>query len=277
MESWGVTMSLPAGISGKSRIELAEVFASGKRFISPSNVVDALGVEPRIAAAKLSQWARAGWVRRVRRGLYIGVPVDTRVPFSWSEDPLQVASVVWTPCYFTGWTAAKHWALTDQVFRTTVLKTSDRVRASHDQLLDHEYLVSHTNEANMEWGLKSEWSDEFRLLFADPARTVVDILDNPSIGGGVRHSAEILSAYLDNHDPKTLVQYADRLGNRTIFKRLGYLTEVLGRELPDLVAACRERLSAGISLLDPDGRRDGPRLMKWGIQVNASIAKEEPS
>jgi hypothetical protein len=52
-----------------------------------------------------------------------------------------VAAEVWNPCYFTGWTAAQHWALTEQVFRTTVLKTSERVRAATARLLDQDYLV----------------------------------------------------------------------------------------------------------------------------------------
>lgn len=52
----------------------------------------------------------------------------------------RVAATAW-PCYFTGRTAANEWALSDQVFRTTVLKTSARVRASAVRLLDHDYLI----------------------------------------------------------------------------------------------------------------------------------------
>jgi len=76
-------------------------------------------------------------------------------------------------------------------------------------------------------------------------RTVVDILDTPRLGGGIRHGAEILGSYLDDHHPATLVEYGDRLGNRTVFKRLGYLVEALEQDHAELVAACRERVSAG--------------------------------
>ena len=87
---------------------------------------------------------------------------------------------MWAPCYFTGWTSANHWALTDQVFRTTVLKTTARVRSSNVSLLDHDYLVAHASEAALSWGTKTEWHDGTRLRFADPARTVIDALDDPS-------------------------------------------------------------------------------------------------
>ena len=111
----------------------------------------------------------------------------------------------------------------------------------------------------------------------DPARTVVDILDAPRLGGGIRHAAEILAAYLDDHEPAILVEYGDRLGNRTVFKRLGYIVEALGQERADLIAACHERISAGFALLDPDGPDGGHYVSRWGLRVNVRLGPEEPS
>jgi predicted transcriptional regulator of viral defense system len=239
--------------------------------VRPADVVKALGVDADTAAKKLSRWAADGWLRRARRGLYIPVPVDASSPAAWSEDALIVAAALWSPCYFSGWTAANHWGLTEQVFRTTVLKTTERVRASRVRLLDHDYLLTHISKEALEWGVKTEWWGEVRLSLADPARTVVDVLDTPRLGGGIRHSAEILAAYLNHHDAATLVAYGDRLGNRTMFKRVGYLAETLELDRPELVAACRERLSAGISLLDPDGPKAGRRLSRWGLQINVRV------
>jgi|NGEPerStandDraft_6_1074524.scaffolds.fasta_scaffold06644_4 predicted transcriptional regulator of viral defense system len=270
-------MSISAGISGRGRADLASVMAPGRRFITPADVVDALDLDPEAAAKKLARWAKDGWVRRVRRGLYIGVPVDATNPAAWSEDPLLVASEVWSPCYFTGWTSARHWALTEQVFRTTVVKTTERVRSSTVRLLDHDYIVNHVAGDALAWGLKSDWMGNSRLRFADPARTVVDIFDSPKLGGGVRHGAEILSAYLDENDPERLVEYGDKLGNRAVFKRLGFVAETLDIGGRDFIAACQDRLSAGIASLDPDGPRRGRRVMRWGLLVNVTIAREGAS
>jgi predicted transcriptional regulator of viral defense system len=264
------------GISAVGRAELAAV-AGRRRFITPNDVVGELGVGAPAAARKLANWAEQGWLRRVRRGLYIAVPVDAADPSGWSEDSMVVANTVWAPCYFTGWTAANHWALTEQVFRTTVLKTTRRVRDSGVRLLDSDYLLAHVATDAMTWGLSSVWHEEIRLRLADPARTVVDILDRPSIGGGIRHAAEIVGAYLDGNDPAQLVTYGDRLGNRAVFKRLGYLLEALSIDAPELVAACHARISAGVALLDPDGPKDGPRVPRWGIRANVRVAPESPS
>jgi len=265
------------GISGPGRAELAQVLAAGRRFIRPADVAETLNVDADTAAKKLARWAGAGWVRRVRRGLYIGVPVYVTNPAAWSEDALLVAAEVWSPCYFTGWTAAQHWALTEQVFRTTVLKTSERVRISSVRLLDHDYIVRHVGDDALAWGIKTEWSEDTRLRFADPARTVVDILDAPRLSGGIRHGAEVLVAYLDEQDPGQLIEYGDRLGNRAVFKRLGYLIEALDLDLPSLVSACQERVSSGISPLDPDGSDGGHQYMRWGLRVNATIVREGAS
>jgi predicted transcriptional regulator of viral defense system len=264
------------GISGAGRAELAAV-ASRRRFISPQDAAAELGVDRHVAARKLAHWAEKGWLRRVRRGLYIAVPVDAEHPEGWSQDALIVAAAVWSPCYFTGWTAASRWGLSEQVFRTTVVKTAQRVRRSRVRLLDSDYLIAHADEWLMRWGLESIWQEEVRLRIADPARTVVDILDAPLIGGGIRHAAEILGAYLDDHDAPRLIEFGDRLGNGAVFKRLGYLVEALGREEPELVAACQERLPAGIALLDPDAARDGPRVPRWGIRANVRVGPESPS
>jgi predicted transcriptional regulator of viral defense system len=265
-----------AGISGTGRSELARVLAGGRRFVTPADASATLQIDAETAAKRLSRWAQYGWLRRVRRGLYIGVPVEAANPQSWSEDPLVVAAEVW-PCYFTGWTAANEWALTDQVFRTTVLKTTARVRTASVRLLDHEYLITSVSEDNMRWGVKSQWRSESRLRFADLARTVIDILDSPKLGGGMRHGAEILAAYLDEHDPSTLIEYGDRLGNRAVFKRLGYSIEALGKDLPDVVHACRDRASAGISALEPDGPAGGRILTRWNLRVNVTVGGVEPA
>jgi len=270
-------MSTAAGISPTGRAELTTVLGSGKRFVTPADVVEALSVDADTAAKKLSRWAAEGWLRRARRGLYIPVPVDATNPATWSEDALIVATAVWSPCYFTGWTAANHWALTDQVFRTTVLKTTKRVRASSVRLLDHDYLVTHVSPPGTEWGMKTEWREEVKLRIADPARTVIDILDSPRLGGGIRHGVEILAAYLDDHEPKILIDYGDRLGNRAVFKRLGFIVEILVPERGDFIEACRARVSTGISPFDPDGPSGGHRVPAWSLRVNVQLTPEEPA
>ena len=205
------------------------------------------------------------------------MPVDVTDPKSWSEDPWLLADAAWAPCYFTGWTAANHWSLSEQMFRTIVLKTSGRVRRTKDRLLDHDYVLRHVTAGHLSWGVTPVWRAERRLLVADPARTVIDSLDDPSLIGGVRHAAEVVAAYLSDHPSGTLVDYGDRLGNGAVFKRLGYIVERMDLDAADLVGACAERVSSGISLLDPSASRSGRRVTSWGLQVNVAIGVRDAS
>jgi predicted transcriptional regulator of viral defense system len=261
---------MAAGISGQSRADLARLTGHGRRFVTVTDATAELHLDRGDAARRLARWAEQGWLRRVRRDLYIPVPVDATDPSSWGGDPLVLADAVWHPCYVTGWTAANHWGLTEQSFRTTVIKTTQRVRQSAQSLLDNEFLVAHTAADNLEWGMRREWREERRIRLADPARAVVDMLDDPRLGAGIRTVAECLDAYFADEDPATLVTHADRLGNRTVFKRLGYLAERLSAD-PALLAACEGRLSEGFSVLDPTQARSGPRSHRWRLVVNVRL------
>lgn len=270
-------MSAPSGITARGRAELGSITARGRRLVTVADAAAGLDTDRTTAAKKLSQWTDQGWLRRVRRGLYIPVPVNAENPASWSEDPLVLADAVWDPCYFTGWTAANHWGLTEQIFRTTVVKTAGRVRRAREQLLEHDYLIGHIPNRHMEWGLKPVWRDERRVRLADPARVVIDVLDNPVLGGGIRHAAEILSAYLEESEWRALIDYGDRYGNRTVFKRLGYLVEALSPGQAALLEECRSRISTGISPLEPAGPEGGPQVGRWSLRANVRIEAPDAS
>jgi predicted transcriptional regulator of viral defense system len=66
------------------------------------------------------------------------------------------------------------------------------------------------------------------------------------------------------------------LDNRAVFKRLGYIAQALGRD-PNLAAACKDRISTGISALDPDGPQGGRRTMEWNLRINVRIAPQDPT
>src|SRR5690606_23821781 len=116
-----------------------------------------------------------------------------------------------------------------------------------------------------------------RIGMADPARTIVDVLDDPSIGGGIRHCADMLATYLAEHERGALLDYADRLGNAAVLKRLGHLCERL--ELADdrFLDDCEQRLSAGIALLDPSLPGRGERDSRWRVRVNARVRADATS
>ena len=63
----------------------------------------------------------------------------------------------------------------------------------------------------------------------------------------------MLLEYLNSEyfDPEKLIAYAEKNGNKTVFKRLGFLIERIKPDLYDLITKCKERISKGYSQLDP--------------------------
>jgi predicted transcriptional regulator of viral defense system len=120
------------------------------------------------------------------------------------------------------------------------------------------------------------WRAQNQVKVSDPSRTIVDLLDDPPLGGGMRHVADVLRSYFEgtSRDDDLLADYAGKIGNRAVFKRLGYLLETLGIASPKLTKLCADRMSAGINLLDPSAKPSGPILKRWGLRVNVKLATD---
>jgi predicted transcriptional regulator of viral defense system len=216
--------------------------------------------------------ARRGWLSRIRRGLYVAVPLDARRPGEWIEDPWVVADRAFDPCYIGGWTACSHWDFTDQVFRTLLVVTARKVRRRDIEIQGLPFHLTVRSEALL-FGTVPVWRGQSRILVSDPSRTITDVLDNPRLGGGIRTVTDILYEYLrsEHRNDQLLIAYADRLANGAVFKRLGYLLERSGIDTSDLIYACLERRSAGLVALDPAATSPGRISRRWGLRANVTL------
>ena len=225
----------------------------------------------------LAYLASRSWLSRVRRGLYTAVPLGASSPGDWHEDPWVVAVKTFAPCYIGGWSACEHWELTEQMFRDVVVFTAQSTRSAEKQVQGTTFRLRHRPES-LHFGTRAVWRNRTRVAVSDPSRTIADILDSPELGGGIRHVADIIVEYFSGEHTKVrdLVEYLDRLGNRTAFKRLGYILESIGM-VSDIVPLCRERISKGLSALDPTVAQPGRISKRWNLRINVRLNTESPS
>jgi predicted transcriptional regulator of viral defense system len=238
--------SLPA-----SRVRLAAVLRATKEVVSVDVVSQTLGVNRRRAAQLLSRWRLQGWLRRVGHGLYVSAPLDLAGTEQVVADPWVLVPTLFGQCYLGGWTAAHHWELTEQLFNETVVFTTRRITAKR-ATAQGAVFVLHNVTAKRLFGLKTLWRGSAKVFLSDPARTLVDMIATPDVGGGIDHMADCLTTYLRSKaaDRDLLIRYAEQFENGAIFKRLGFLAETLLRD-QKLVDACRSRLTQGYARLDP--------------------------
>lgn len=261
-----------AGISQRNRALLEQLHRHAPGAFDVAEASRILGIDQDEAGQLLVYLARRGWLSRVRRGLYVAVPLDARRSGEWVEDNWVVAERLFSPCYIGGWSACAHWGLTEQVFRTLLVVTARRVRHRDVEIQGMPFHLTVRNQNSL-FGTVAVWRGQNRVPVSDPSRTVIDVLDDPGLGGGIRTGADVLLEYLhsDHRDDSLLVQYGDQLGNRAVFKRLGYLLEHSGADATGLVEACLQRRSSGLAKLDPSVQGTGRILRHWGLRVNVAL------
>ncbi len=220
------------------------------------------------AAKMLARWTTQGWLRRVSRGIYVPVTLNTLGSEHVLDDPWVLVPSLFSPSYIGGRTAAEFWDLTEQIFNDIVVITTKSVRGKTHKRHGATFTVKQVGEKKI-FGTKTVWRGHIKVQVSDPHRTIVDMLDDPTLGGGIQQVSECLANYLRRKDRNdgALIEYAARLGNGAVFKRLGFLVE----HNPDAAAiadACSARLTKGNVKLDP--ALDCPRLVtRWRLWIPA--------
>jgi len=266
-------MSPTAGLSGEHRLRVEELHRALSKPFTAETAAGVWGVDLGRARRLVRYLADRGWLDRVHRGLYLTVPLDAHRSGEAHKDPWLIASAVFEPAYIAGWSAAEHWDLTEQIFRDVLVVTGRRPRDRGPTIGGTRFMV-HTLGVDKHFGLQAVWRGSHRTDVTDPSRTIVDLLANPSWGGGIRHTSEAVSEYFasSRREDTLVLEYGDRLGNRSAFKRLGFLLELFDIDAPNLVDECLRRKSAGINSLDPSVKAKGRTVSRWGLRLNVDLA-----
>ncbi len=249
----------------EGRQKLADLVAGAGDVIEVSDAVRILGLDRAPAAKALARWAAQGWLRRIRRGAYVPVTLDTMCSDQVLDDPWILVPRLFTPAYIAGRSAAEHWDLTDQIFNDIVVVTAQSIRQRSARFHGTVFTLKHVQERKI-FGTRTVWRRHTKVMVSDLPRTMVDLLDDPSLGGGIQQIADCFTEYLKHKDRNDtlLIEYAERLGNGAVFKRLGLLAGI-SNEIR-LEEACRGRLTKGNVKLDP--ALDCPKLVtRWRIWI----------
>ena len=250
--------------------------AATANLISVEAAAAALRVDRKAVATRLASLARRGWLMRARRGLYFIPPLeaDPDKPVV-AEDPWIVAREVFAPCYIGGWSAAEHWELTEQIFRSTLVVTAANVRERTDELLGQEFRLFRVPASRIAGDLVPVWRGSERVLVSSPERTIIDSLRDPWLCGGIRHVAEILEEYAhgSRRDIRKLLSAAAAVGTGAAWKRLGYLVETLWPDGGAIAEEAKRNLTAGYARLDPAVQRRGRLLRRWRLWVNVPLER----
>ena len=258
---------LRSGLGKLDCERLSAIVRGTKGTITNGQAAQITGLDPAEASKLLSRWCKKGWLSRVVRGLYVPVPLEAERSDLPLDDPWLVAVSLYAPCYIGGWSAAEHWDLTEQIFRTTVVVTRARPRIRKPTLKGATFWITTIAPEKM-FGFKPVWRGAVKVMVSDPSRTMVDMLSDPQLGGGIRSVQDMLRNYLGSETKSLdqLLAYAERLRNGAVFKRLGFLLEMNAPQEAAAIERCRKNLTMGNALIDSKMPADA-LIGRWRLWV----------
>lgn len=225
-------------------------------YFSPSLLADLLALEPRQAYRVIARLKAEGLIAEVEKGKFLLLGLE---PERVLSHPLFIACHLVTPAYISYWSALHFYGFTEQVPLTTFVATTRKKRPVAFRDFRYRFV---TLKPHKFFGYRRETVGELPVVVADEAKAIVDSLDQPRYAGGVAEVAKALRAALGTVEVDTLVEYANRMGEKSLGSRLGYLLETLGHPAEGLVC------SASPVQLDPRRPRTGPYDGRWRVVVN---------
>src|SRR3954453_16507875 len=130
-------------LTEKGRGRLSAVLRQAGELVSVDDTTVALSIDRTAAAKLLARWQEQGWLKRVRRGLYAPVPLTSSPDDQVIEDPWSLVPALFAPAYVGGLSAATHWDLTEQLFRSVFVFTGRPVRRTRQTIQGIPFVVRH--------------------------------------------------------------------------------------------------------------------------------------
>lgn len=264
-------------------IALLEALASDGRFIfSTEDAREAaarVDLAPGAVDGTLRRLTNAGWVERVRRGLYA---TTGELPGLGTLHPFALATALVQPSSISHWSALSFHGLTTQIPRLVTCMTTRRVvmpsmRHQRPDATRDRHLWETAGGLRASYvlvtparyfGIEEVWVDQrSRVPITDRERTVLETFAHPAAFGGLGEGLAILEEHVGDLDLERLVAHALRYGATSVAKRLGFSLARLGASDAVLVPL-RELPMKGVRRLDPSRPGVGRCDATWGIQEN---------
>ncbi len=236
-----------------------------------------MGISDNYLSQVLSHLSQAGWIIRLRRGLYAGTG---SLPGGIQIHSFAIATRLVEPSAISHWSAMGHHGFTDQIPHIVTAFTPQKVvtptmrESKGKKAGKHAWAVGGVRYEYVSvipahfFGIEDVWVDEhFRVPITDKERTILDTFIYPRLFGGIGEALQSLEEHIHELNLEKLAGYAVRYGKASAIKRLGWALERL--DAPQEFVDTLEKIPIkGFRLLDPTRPRRGPYDKRWMIQNN---------
>lgn len=234
------------------------------------------GVADSYLRQALHHLTRAGWLVRLRQGLYA---LAATMPGVSGVHEFEVAMALVLGGAVSHWSALHYHGLTEQAPRKVFVLTPvdapiPQTHRPHDRPKQGQggIVVGGTSyqfvrvKPERFFGIQKVWIGDARVAVTDPERTLLDGLMMPHYCGDFAEVLHAFAARGQQLDVGRIIEYALRLDVATA-KRLGWVLQQQGVEAVHLQPLLAVPVK-GYRTLDPTGPRRGPCNRQWMIQEN---------
>lgn len=198
--------------------------ASRREEVSLDSVQQLAGVSRGYARKLAHTLVAKGWLQRVGRGEYLLIPARHGPGTGPDTDPLRFGARIARPYYFGFATAAELLGLLPQASRVYYVVTTARGASRLEHAAQFRRIRVSTHRF---FGTRRMTRRGVRMVVSDVERTLLDCLARPDLAGGLGGVLRILESAGQRLDWPRLDQYLDRIGERSLALRLGFLVEQL--------------------------------------------------
>jgi predicted transcriptional regulator of viral defense system len=177
------------------------------------------------------------------------------------SNPQFIATRVAYPAYVSFWSALHFHGLTEQVPRTVSVVTTRRHKSL--DFAGASFVFVHVAPHKF-FGYEQERVGDLPVLVAEVEKALVDSLDQLRYAGGLSEVGKALYLARERLDLAHVVEYANRMCNKSLCSRLGYLLARFELPVEGL------NISQTIVLLDPQKKPRGGYDRQWRVRVNMS-------
>lgn len=254
------------GLSKTESTLLSSLSEKGRTIFTLKDLVENSGINYDNAKVIANRLVKKRWLIRLSRGKYLIVPLEAGVESKYTEHEFVIASHLTDPYYIGYWSALNFHGYTEQIPFTVSVATTNRLKRR--TILDTRFWFITITEKKF-FGYKQENIANSKVNISDKEKTIADCLDHPEYCGGISEVAKALWNAKDEASIEKIIDYSITMGNSTILKRLGFLTELLDIKISkDDMEKIRSNLKKGYTTLDPIEKKKGHYSIEWGLLVN---------
>lgn len=256
------------GISNREAILLSMLAKEGKSIIGYKDVLNSIDASYVNARKIVERLCRKKWLIPVTRGKYLISPLRAGVESEFTEHEFVIASHLASKkaYYIAYWTALNHYGYTEQTPFTTFIATTSRIPNINVHGVDYRFVTINKSKF---FGTRNHFINNNKIVISDKEKTLVDALDHPEYCGGISEVAKCLWNAKNEISFEKIINYAKKMQNTTIIKRLGYLIDILEIEISALnYHKMQNSIGKGRSWLDPGSSKKRKSHLKWKLFVN---------